>query len=225
MTYRQKIIEPSEIGKAREINSGAVIDYPVLFRNIKELIARGGRESQIKPAHMLLSSLDGEGVSASYDRRLRNYNGRVLFDKPLKDLDGEPVGFDAEFDPVVSPLGRLYHQARVIRGSPENLENFMRLQRVLGYASDKKPTYLKYENTTCEFGTGGTDIVVDRKGRDRFLSLFFEIDSDELKKSRNIFYDPEALALSEEDRRCFLVFGGIPFGAIRGLTLKEEVKS
>lgn len=227
MAYRQNIIEPAEIGRAREINSGAIIDYPALFRGIRALLGNGGKESLVKPAHMFLSSLSylEEGVPAYHDIRLRDYNGRVLLDKPFKDLDGEPTGlFDAEFDPVISPLGRLYHQSRAIKGSLGRLEDFMRSQRVLGCASDKKPTYLKYENTTCEFGTGGIDIVRDRNGRERSLSLFFEIDSDELKKSRNIFYDPEALGLFEEDRACFLVFGGIPFSAVRGLTLREEIE-
>lgn len=113
----------------------------------------------------------------------------------------------------------LYHLACFFnwdQRDPPALDHHMQENLVLGNPDTLMPTYLKTWEARRLKQLGIVDERITAA-----CPVLLEIDTNVLVEQRNVFYDPEAVTLPEEYGHTYLVFGGVPRRAVRGLMIAD----
>ncbi|MBT3814910.1 hypothetical protein HOE37_00465 [Candidatus Woesearchaeota archaeon] len=172
----------------------------------------------------MLIGPEERGVELFLIDHIMKYNGEVQIDRSYSHRGKKFV--DVKFKPVIPESDILVHQAWLRTGDSlkKGVDRILRNQ-VIGNPGVDRATYLKEASLPGgdddDLGINGWMFSLDYQTI-YSVALQFEIDVEELQKTRNIFYDPEGLAGAQfgnniEYLSTYFVFGGIPCQAIRNI--------
>ena len=206
--------------KVIDFNTKIPIELERLEDKIMSLLIGKRNDRIVKPQSFLYSQIDSKewGYAEEWAEEIEAYDARLEVGRVLSQHESR-VRYDVKFFPMV-PSSQLFHQTSVIRGRKTILER-LKSRSIYGNRNVAKPTYLKFKGASEVYGTGDSSVVFC-EGDDKnlyFLEVLFEIDNNELLKTRNVFRDPEGIDLEEEAGDTFLVFGGIPYQSIKGVNV------
>jgi len=196
-----------------------VIDTKDLETKLEQ-VKRLRDERIVKPESFLYSKTYGTqafyNFSESERKLLRKKMNIELTGKTEVDNDGIAYE-DAIFYPIVPKARILFHTAPVFLDRSSLSPDSLLKNKVIGGVD--LPIYLKCAGT-IESETGKSDLLCKEDlSKKYWCDINYQIDRDELLKTRSIFYDPTAIkddCKGSEWGRSYVVFGGVPCQAILG---------